>query len=149
MNVIVRYSNGVSMSYSVNTFMPIEGYRVAFNGTKGRFEICDFERQAWDAGTDTEMYLIHNFGKRERIEPKGLNTGGHGGGEHAAAGLCIPQGRRAGAHGAAELPGRSDGVPHRYRRAHEHRREAADPGRRPRAHHLTSPRRGTMRPPHG
>jgi predicted dehydrogenase len=81
MNAIVRYSNGVSMSYSVNTFMPIEGYRVAFNGTKGRFEIRDFERQAWDAGTDTEMYLIHNFGKRERIEPKGSNTGGHGGGD--------------------------------------------------------------------
>jgi predicted dehydrogenase len=81
MNAIVRYSNGVAMSYSVNTFMPIEGYRVAFNGTKGRFEIRDFERQAWDAGTDTEMYLIHNFGKRERIEPQGSNAGGHGGGD--------------------------------------------------------------------
>ena len=81
MNAIVRYSNGVAMSYSVNTFMPIEGYRVAFNGTNGRFEIRDFERQPWDAGTDSEMYLMRNFGKRERIEPQGSNTGGHGGGD--------------------------------------------------------------------
>ena len=50
MNAIVRYSNGVNMSYSVNTFMPIEGYRVAFNGTKGRFEVRDFERQAVGPG---------------------------------------------------------------------------------------------------
>jgi predicted dehydrogenase len=101
MNAIVRYSNGVSMSYSVNTFMPIEGYRVAFNGTKGRFEIRDFERQAWDAGTDTEMYLIHNFGKRERIEPKGSNAGGHGGGDTRLRDLIF---RRADAPAHMRLP---------------------------------------------
>ena len=101
MNAIVRYSNGVSMSYSVNTFMPIEGYRVAFNGTKGRFEIRDFERQAWDAGTDTEMYLIHNFGKRERIEPKGSNTGGHGGGDTRLRDLIF---RKADAPAHMRLP---------------------------------------------
>ena len=101
MNAIVRYSNGVSMSYSVNTFMPIEGYRVAFNGTKGRFEIRDFERQAWDAGTDSEMYLIHNFGKRERIEPKGSNTGGHGGGDTRLRDLIF---RKADAPAHMRLP---------------------------------------------
>ena len=101
MNAIVRYSNGVSMSYSVNTFMPIEGYRVAFNGTKGRLEIRDFERQAWDAGTDTEMYLIHNFGKRERIEPKGSNTGGHGGGDTRLRDLIF---RKADAPAHMRLP---------------------------------------------
>jgi predicted dehydrogenase len=56
MNAVVKYSNGVNMSYSVNTFMPIEGYRVAFNGTKGRLEVRDYERQAWDPGEETEMY---------------------------------------------------------------------------------------------
>ena len=35
MNAVVRYSNGVDMSYSVNAFMPIEGYHLAFNGTEG------------------------------------------------------------------------------------------------------------------
>ena len=80
MNAVVRYSSGVNMSYSVNTFMPIEGYYLAFNGTKGRLEIRDYERQAWDAGEDTAMYLIRNFGQRTKIEmPR--ETEGHGGGD--------------------------------------------------------------------
>ena len=81
MNALVKYSSGVTMSYSVNTFMPIEGYRVAFNGTKGRLEVRDYERQAWDPGEETEMYLIRNFGQREKVEPRGSSAGGHGGGD--------------------------------------------------------------------
>ena len=50
MNAVVRYSNGANMSYSVNTFMPVEGYYLAFNGTKGRLEVRDYERQPWDPG---------------------------------------------------------------------------------------------------
>ena len=38
MNVVVRYNTGAFMSYSLNAFLPWEGYRVAFNGTKGRLE---------------------------------------------------------------------------------------------------------------
>ena len=47
MNAVVKYSTGVTMSYSLNTFMPMEGYRIAFNGTKGRLEVRDYERQPW------------------------------------------------------------------------------------------------------
>ena len=80
MNAVVKYSNGVNMSYSVNTFMPIEGYRLAFNGTKGRLEVRDYERQAWDPGVESEMYLIRNFGERVKIDiPQA--EGGHGGGD--------------------------------------------------------------------
>ena len=80
MNAVVKYSNGVDMSYSVNTFMPIEGYYLAFNGTKGRLEVRDYERQAWDPGEETGMYVMKNFGKREKIElPR--ETEGHGGGD--------------------------------------------------------------------
>jgi predicted dehydrogenase len=80
MNAVVRYSNGVNMSYSLNTFMPIEGYRLAFNGTKGRLEVRDYERQAWDPGEETEIHLIKNFGPRVKVEiPKA--EGGHGGGD--------------------------------------------------------------------
>lgn len=80
MNAVVRYSNGVAMSYSVNTFMPIEGYRLAFNGTRGRLEVRDFERQPWEVVEETEIHVIKNFGKREKIEiPKA--EGGHGGGD--------------------------------------------------------------------
>ena len=80
MNAVVRYSNGVNMSYSVNTFMPVEGYYLAFNGTKGRLEVRDYERQAWDPGEETGMYVIKNFGKRVKIDvPR--ETEGHGGGD--------------------------------------------------------------------
>ena len=80
MNAVVRYSNGATMSYSLNTFMPIEGYRLAFNGTKGRLEVRDYERQPWPAPEETEMHLIKNFGERTKIEiPKA--EGGHGGGD--------------------------------------------------------------------
>ena len=43
-------SNGVNMSYSVNTFMPVEGYYLAFNGTKGRLEIRDYEKPGLGPG---------------------------------------------------------------------------------------------------
>ena len=81
MNAVVRYSNGATMSYSLNTFMPFEGYRLAFNGTKGRLEIRDFERQPWDAPEETEIYLTKNFGKREKIAVANQAEGGHGGGD--------------------------------------------------------------------
>jgi len=38
MNVLISYKNGVKMAYSLNAFMPWEGYVVTFNGSKGRLE---------------------------------------------------------------------------------------------------------------
>jgi predicted dehydrogenase len=101
MNALVKYSSGVTMSYSVNTFMPIEGYRVAFNGTKGRLEVRDYERQAWDPGEETEMYLIRNFGRREKVEPRGSSAGGHGGGDTRLRDLIF---RKADAPAHMRLP---------------------------------------------
>ena len=80
MNAIVRYSTGVTMSYSLNAFMPIEGYRLAFNGTEGRLEVRDFERQPWPVPEETEMHVVRNFGERRKVDlPKA--EGGHGGGD--------------------------------------------------------------------
>ena len=39
MAVLVRYANGAMMSYSLNAYMPWEGFRVAFNGNKGRIQV--------------------------------------------------------------------------------------------------------------
>lgn len=81
MSANVRYSTGVSMSYSLNASMPIEGYRVAFNGTKGRLEVRDYERQIWTEPTQSEIYLLKSFPKsRERIEMPDVK-GGHSGGD--------------------------------------------------------------------
>jgi predicted dehydrogenase len=82
MSAIVKYSTGATMSYSLNAFMPFEGYRVAFNGEKGRLEVRDYERQPWEVadGDETEIYLTTSFGKRRRI-PVARGQGGHGGGD--------------------------------------------------------------------
>lgn len=38
MNLTIRYRNQVTMSYSLNAFMPWEGYTITINGMKGRLE---------------------------------------------------------------------------------------------------------------
>jgi len=80
MSALVKYSNGATMTYSVNAYLPIEGYRLAFNGDKGRLEIRDYERQAWKPGVGTEIAVIKSFGER-RIVPEPKVTGGHYGGD--------------------------------------------------------------------
>ena len=44
MGVMVRYANNVVMTYSLNAHSPWEGYRVCFNGTKGRLEFNVVEK---------------------------------------------------------------------------------------------------------
>lgn len=39
MNVLVKYENGAQLSYSLNAFSPVEGFKVFFTGTKGRIEL--------------------------------------------------------------------------------------------------------------
>jgi hypothetical protein len=58
----------------------MEGYRLAFNGTKGRLEVRDYERQAWTVPEETEIHVIRNFGDRVKVDvPRA--EGGHGGGD--------------------------------------------------------------------
>jgi predicted dehydrogenase len=80
MSLIVKYSNGVNMNYSLNAFMPFEGFRLAFNGEKGRLEVRDHERQLFPIPLGTEMHVTKNFGQQEKITvPRG--RGGHAGGD--------------------------------------------------------------------
>jgi len=90
MAAIVKYSSGATMSYSLNAAMPFEGYRLAFNGEKGRLEVRDYERQPWAVEEETEMYLTKSFGGREKIAvPRGV--GGHGGGDNRLRDLIFRQ----------------------------------------------------------
>jgi predicted dehydrogenase len=50
MGVMVRYKNGAIMTYSLNAYLPWEGYRVAFNGSKGRIQILVAEHSYVSAG---------------------------------------------------------------------------------------------------
>src|SRR5215213_8046315 len=80
MSAVVKYSNGVSMSYSLNASMPIEGYRIAFNGTGGRLEVRDYERQPWAVEKDSTAFLTKNFGKHQELDMPQIG-GGHAGGD--------------------------------------------------------------------
>jgi predicted dehydrogenase len=80
MAVQIKYANNVHVSYSLTTYSPYEGYRIAFNGTKGRLEAWIQERQPWERKDHDELRLTDNFGETQIIEvPKG--GGGHGGGD--------------------------------------------------------------------
>lgn len=80
MAVQIRYANQVQVSYSLTAYSPYEGYRIAFNGTKGRLEAWIKERQPWEEPEQDEIMLTTNFGKRELITVVG-NQEGHGGGD--------------------------------------------------------------------
>ena len=106
MSAAILYENGVQVSYSLNTFMPIEGYHLAFNGEKGRVEIRQYERQAWETPDEDEILVMRNFGAVERLRVP-HQSGGHFGGDVAlqrmlfAPGAKDPLGQRAGARAGA------------------------------------------------
>jgi predicted dehydrogenase len=89
MNLIVTYDNNVQMSYSLNAFMPWEGYIVNFNGSKGRLEHRCME-SVYISGDDrvpgemigeaTSTTLFPHFGAKQDI-PIWEASGGHGGGD--------------------------------------------------------------------
>jgi predicted dehydrogenase len=89
MNVIVRYNTGATLSYSLNACNAFEGYRIAFNGTKGRLE-HEVVEQVYVAGGDMTQGGIAEEGVKTRVIPlRGAwrdiepwtGVGGHGGGD--------------------------------------------------------------------
>ena len=89
MNVVVRYDSGAFMSYSLNAFVPWEGYKIAFNGTRGRLE-HDCVETVYISGdgnvpgatipSGTRIRLYPHF-KPARDIPVKVSKGGHGGGD--------------------------------------------------------------------
>jgi predicted dehydrogenase len=80
MAVQIKYANNVHVSYSLTTYSPYEGYRIAFNGTKGRLEAWIKERQPWKEQDSDEIRLTHNFGQSQLINVPHIKDG-HGGGD--------------------------------------------------------------------
>jgi len=99
MSVQVKYANGVPLNYSLTTYSPYEGWRISFNGTKGRLDAS--EGIPWEI-TEIDQATLHakemdqsnakepmdfdkitvmdNFGKYETIKVE-KKKGGHGGGD--------------------------------------------------------------------
>ena len=80
MAATIRYKNGVQVSYSLMAYMPYEGYRIAFNGTKGRLDAWIQESHRTSDVNYDELVLYKNFGRREYIQIP-FGTSGHGGGD--------------------------------------------------------------------
>ncbi len=54
MSAIVSYHNGAVMTYHLTAYSPWEGFRVAFNGTKGRLEY-DVVETSYVSGSETDI----------------------------------------------------------------------------------------------
>lgn len=89
MAVLVRYKNNVMMSYSLNTYLPWEGFNVMFNGSKGRIEYHAVERPYINAGgaksqegavRSYEILVYPIIGEPYRVPIEAVE-GGHGGGD--------------------------------------------------------------------
>jgi predicted dehydrogenase len=76
----IGFANGVQVSYSCTTYSPYEGYRIAFNGTRGRLEAWIFESQPWEVPDYDELRLTESFGATEIIQVT-HDQGSHGGGD--------------------------------------------------------------------
>ena len=106
MTANIRYANSVTVSYSLNAFMPIEGHAIAFNGTHGRMELRQLEKQPWETPDADEILLVRSYGKGvERIQVPHAG-GGHFGGDDRMRNMIFhngadPLGQRAGSRAGA------------------------------------------------
>lgn len=89
MAVLVRYKNNAMMSYSLNSYMPWEGFNVEFNGSKGRIEYHAVEKSYINAGGDKkdegkpklyEITVYPIIGEPYKVPIEHIE-GGHGGGD--------------------------------------------------------------------
>ncbi|MEN8227277.1 MAG: Gfo/Idh/MocA family oxidoreductase [Bacteroidota bacterium] len=99
MSAQVKYANNVVLNYSLTTYGPFEGWRVAINGTEGRIEawldIPHLSDLSVDPADMHDIQMDQNFEEEGKAEPiimhklwneyKRVNViqtrGGHGGGD--------------------------------------------------------------------
>jgi predicted dehydrogenase len=129
MALLVRYKNGVSMSYHLTAYSPCEGFRISFNGTEGRLEYEVAEKSYVSGslkdinqpehGTNGEkiveepvrILLRPHWGRPVLIPVEQSSEGGHGGGDRRMLEDLFRAGEpdvlcRAADHRAGALAGR-------------------------------------------
>ncbi|KKI92508.1 dehydrogenase [Bacillus sp. SA1-12] len=89
LGVLVTYKNKAILNYSLNAYLPWEGYMVSFNGTKGRIEVRIREQSYINSGGSKEdegkvkeksIMVMPMFGQPYEVEVV-EGKGGHGGGD--------------------------------------------------------------------
>jgi len=99
MSAQIKYMNDIIVNYSLTTYSPFEGWRIAFNGMDGRLEawqdipyqrnVSVDQSQLHAAEMDqtkkeevrSEPIIIHKLWKDFNIVPAAFQRGGHGGGD--------------------------------------------------------------------
>src|SRR5207249_5259399 len=77
MSVVVKYENGVRLTYTANTFLPYEGQSISINGSRGRLDYNEVKANGF---TNNEVRLTRSFGKSEAVtDIEQARAGGHGG----------------------------------------------------------------------
>ncbi|GAF66034.1 putative dehydrogenase [Bacillus sp. TS-2] len=87
--VMVQYKNKAILNYSLNAYLPWEGFVISFNGSKGRIEVNVREQSYINSGGDKSdegalkeksIRVIPMFGQPYEVEVQ-EGQGGHGGGD--------------------------------------------------------------------
>lgn len=99
MSAQVKYQNNVSLNYSLTTYSPLEGWRVAFNGTEGRIEAWQdipyyknesldqeaMHKREMNQSNEEEAYsepiIVHKLWKDFETVNVVAEKSGHGGGD--------------------------------------------------------------------
>ncbi|HLT93934.1 MAG TPA: Gfo/Idh/MocA family oxidoreductase [Membranihabitans sp.] len=99
MSAQIKYANQTVVNYSLTTYSPYEGYKIAFNGRKGRIEAwqdvpyydnnmisqADLHAAEMDQSGDSEIQLapiiVHKNFEDFKVEQVKFERGGHGGGD--------------------------------------------------------------------
>ena len=89
MGVLVKYKSGAILTYSLNSYLPWEGFNVVFNGSKGRLELKVIEK-SYVSGEDSmthygathkrSLWVFPHFAPPYEAEII-FSEGGHGGGD--------------------------------------------------------------------
>ncbi|RMG65511.1 MAG: gfo/Idh/MocA family oxidoreductase [Bacteroidetes bacterium] len=99
MSAQIKYANEVVVNYSLTTYSPFEGWRIAFNGTDGRIEAWqDIPWMDNDSLDQAELHaaemsqeamensvmnpiIVHKNWEKFEVVPVRYQRGGHGGGD--------------------------------------------------------------------
>ncbi|MFD0798258.1 Gfo/Idh/MocA family oxidoreductase [Maribacter chungangensis] len=99
MSAQVKYTDNTILNYSLTTYSPFEGWRVAFNGTKGRLEawqdipyhktstITEAEKHAKEMEQTqqeesyVESIIVHKLWREHETVAVNMEKSGHGGGD--------------------------------------------------------------------
>ena len=99
MSAQIKYANDAIVNYSLTTYSPFEGWRIAFNGTEGRLEawldipyykkenLSQSELHAAEMNQNrkedqsSEPIIVHKLWSDFETTQVGMERGGHGGGD--------------------------------------------------------------------